>query len=110
MVAHSQKTTYEAAGVPDLALAALAHPVRRDIVRRTLAADKTVSALATRYDMSFAAVRKHVVALERASLVSKTRRGREQIVRADPETLAAVRETLEHLESFGEDRLDRVGP
>ena len=38
----------------------------------------SVSALAARYDMSFAAVQKHVAALEEAGLVSKEQQGRER--------------------------------
>ena len=38
--------------------------------------------------MSFAAVQKHVAVLERAGLVTKERRGREQLVRTDPDAVA----------------------
>jgi DNA-binding transcriptional ArsR family regulator len=54
--------------------------------------------------MSSAAVRKHVAVLEEAGLVTKTKRGREQIVRADRETLASARELLEALEEVWLDR------
>ena len=103
---HSPKTSYEKEGVPDLVFAALAHSARQDMVRRTLIADHAISALARRYDMTFAGVQKHVAVLEKAGLVSKTQPGREQMVRADPETLAAAREVLEHLETFWEQRFD----
>ena len=43
-----------------------------------------MSRLADVYPMSFAAVQKHVAVLERAGLVTKERRGREQLVRTDP--------------------------
>jgi DNA-binding transcriptional ArsR family regulator len=43
----------------------------------------SVSALAARYDMSFAAVQKHVAVLEGARLVTKHRRGRERLERGD---------------------------
>ncbi|MCB1280528.1 MAG: winged helix-turn-helix transcriptional regulator, partial [Salinibacterium sp.] len=48
---------------------ALADATRRDIVRRTLVADVSVSQLADSYAMSFAAVQKHVAVLEEAKLV-----------------------------------------
>lgn len=80
---------------------ALADATRRDIVARLLAGEEaSVSALATRYDMSFAAVQKHVAALEEAGLVSKESRGRERIVRSNPERLAQARALLLQLEQL----------
>ena len=49
--------------------------------------EHSVSALARLYPMSFAAVQKHVAVLERAELVTKRRRGREQLVRGNVETV-----------------------
>lgn len=54
-------------------------PTRRDILRRVLAGEHSVSTLAAKYDMSFAAVQKHVAVLERAGLLTKRRRGREAL-------------------------------
>ena len=45
---------------------ALATATRRDILRRTLIQEQSVSTLAADYDMSFAAVQKHVAVLEAA--------------------------------------------
>ncbi len=86
---------------------ALADRTRRDIVRRTMQADASVSALARHYDMSFAAVQKHVAVLERADLVVKRRRGREQLVRCNVNTVRRVQRLLDQLESVWRDRLDR---
>ncbi len=78
---------------------ALADTTRRDIVSRVMSRDSTsVSALASRYDMSFAAVQKHVAALEAAGLVTKHRQGRERIVRGNPTQLAHARTLLSQLE------------
>ena len=63
---------------------ALADATRRDILRRCVDGEPSVSRLADVYPMSFAAVQKHVAVLERAGLVTKERRGREQLVRTDP--------------------------
>lgn len=87
-------------------LHALADTTRRDIVRRTLLGDASVSALAADYDMSFAAVQKHVAVLESAGLVTKTPVGRERLVRAVPDQLARVRAALEQLEALWRHRLD----
>jgi len=86
---------------------ALADRTRRDIVRRTMVDDASVSALARSYDMSFAAVQKHVAVLERADLVVKRRRGREQLVRCNVETVRRAQHLLDQLESIWRDRLDR---
>jgi DNA-binding transcriptional ArsR family regulator len=86
---------------------ALADRTRRDIVRRTMLADSSVSVLARHYDMSFAAVQKHVAVLERADLVVKQRRGREQLVRCNVDTVRRAQRLLDQLESVWRDRLDR---
>jgi len=91
----------------DRLLAALADPTRRDIVATSVYGEHSVSALARRYPMSIAAVQKHVAILERAGLVTKERRGRETLVRAD---LAAVRRAssaLHALEALWRARLDQ---
>jgi DNA-binding transcriptional ArsR family regulator len=87
---------------------ALADRTRRDIVRRTMQSDASVSALARSYDMSFAAVQKHVAVLERADLVVKQRRGREQLVRCNVDTVRRAQRLLDQLESVWRDRLDRL--
>ncbi len=63
--------------------------------------------LATSYDMSFAAIQKHVAVLEDASLVTKRKRGREQLVRANLETLRYAEELLQQFETLWRDRLER---
>ena len=62
---------------------ALADRTRRDIMRRVLAGEHSVSVLAAKYDMSFAAVQKHVAVLEKAGLITKRRNGREQLASGD---------------------------
>lgn len=88
---------------------ALADATRRDICARLLAGEEaSVSALATRYDMSFAAVQKHVAALEEAGLVTKESRGRERIVRSNPERLAQARALLLQLEQLWINRFSQL--
>ena len=88
--------------------AALADPTRRDIVARVLREDASVSALAERYAMSFAAVQRHVAVLERAGLVRKERRGRERLVRGDVDTIRAATRLLDQYEEIWRGRLDRL--
>jgi DNA-binding transcriptional ArsR family regulator len=93
----------------DLLFRALADPIRRDIVRRSLSKGHSVSELAGRYSVSFAAVQKHVAVLERARLVTKQRHGRERLVRTDPTAIRTAAALLEELESLWRDRIDRFG-
>jgi DNA-binding transcriptional ArsR family regulator len=92
----------------DRVFAALADATRRDIVTRVLQQEASVSVLARNYDMSFAAVQKHVAVLERAQLVSKHRRGREQIVRGEVGTVRAAARLLGNLEELWRSRIGRL--
>jgi DNA-binding transcriptional ArsR family regulator len=92
----------------DAVFHALADATRRDILRRSTRGEHSVSALATAYPMSFAAVQKHVAVLERAGLVSKERRGREQLVRTLPEGVRRAREALDQLEATWRVRADQM--
>ena len=87
---------------------ALADATRRDIVRRVTAGEYSVSGLAALYAMSFAAVQKHVAVLERASLVTKEKRGREQIVRANHDGLQKARGLLDEYEVIWRQRTERI--
>jgi DNA-binding transcriptional ArsR family regulator len=87
---------------------ALADATRRDILRRSVGGELSVSRLAGAYPMSFAAVQKHVAVLERAGLVTKERRGREQLVRTDPDAVSRARQALAQLETAWRQRVDRM--
>lgn len=87
---------------------ALADATRRDIVRRTLTTQASVSELAQAYDMSFAAVQKHVAVLEGAGLVTKHPQGRERLVRGNPERLQRIQDLLGHFEQLWRGRIDRL--
>ena len=87
---------------------ALADTTRRDILRRVLVEPASVSGLAARYEMSFAAVQKHVTVLADAHLVVKQRRGREQMVRGDVGTVRQAAALLEQLEQLWRARVDRM--
>ena len=87
---------------------ALSDRTRRDIMRRVLAGEHSVSALAQHYPMSFAAVQTHVAVLERAGLVTKRRRGREQLASGDVEAVRAVTALLRELEDVWRGRIARI--
>ena len=88
---------------------ALADATRRDIVAIVLHDEQSVSDLARRYPMSFAAIQKHVAVLERAELVTKQRRGREQLVRGNVDTIRRAHRLLDRLEVVWRERIDRFG-
>ena len=88
---------------------ALADATRRDIVRRVVAGEHSISDLARHYPMSMTAVQKHVAVLEGAGLVSKNRHGREQRVSGRGEALHEAQRLLDMLEQVWRDRVDRMG-
>lgn len=87
---------------------ALADATRRDIVRTVLVREHSISALARRYPMSFAAVHKHVTVLEAAGLVTKQRSGRESLVRGEIDRVRDARSALDALEQLWRDRVARM--
>jgi DNA-binding transcriptional ArsR family regulator len=87
---------------------ALADRTRRDIVRRVLAGEHSVSVLAAKYDMSFAAVQKHVAVLEKAGLLTKRRSGREQLASGDVEAVRSVASMLSELDQIWRGRIARI--
>lgn len=87
---------------------ALADPTRRDILERVLRGEHSVTTLAEPYDMSFAAVQKHVAVLEQAGLVAKRRRGREALVGGVVDSVRLARATLDELEQVWRGRIERM--
>jgi DNA-binding transcriptional ArsR family regulator len=98
--------SHPAAHALDQLFGALADATRRDILARVMDSEASVSELAAHYDMSFAAVQKHVAVLERARLVTKRKDGRAQRVAGNP---VALRRATRLLEAFEQRWRDRVG-
>lgn len=71
----------------DLVFIALSDSTRRDILARTLHSALTVNQIATDYDMSLAAVSKHIKVLEEAGLITKQKKGRFVFIAANPDGL-----------------------
>jgi DNA-binding transcriptional ArsR family regulator len=87
---------------------ALADSTRRDVLARAILDEQSVSALAAHYEMSFAAVQKHVAVLERAMLVTKRRSGREQIVSGNASTLRTAAALLDAYEQLWIERANKI--
>ena len=87
---------------------ALSDATRRDIMSRAIQREQSVSDLSRRYAMSFAAVQKHVAVLERAELIAKERRGKQQIVHSELATVRRAVRLLQRYEQLWRGRADRI--
>lgn len=73
-----------------------------------MAGEEGVAELAHHYPMSFAAVQKHVAALERAGLVTKQRIGRRKVVFTHVAGLRPAQELLDRYEELWRGRIQRM--
>lgn len=92
----------------DSTFGALSDPTRRDILRRISDGELSVGQLARFYDLTFAAVSKHLKVLEKAQLIAKRRNGKEQLVRLAPQAMADAADYIEWYKQFMEKRLDAL--
>jgi len=92
----------------DTAFAALADQTRRSILSQLLVQDMTVKQVADTYEMSLAAISKHLQVLTRAGLVRQTKQGREKICQLEPNALRAASLWMESFGFFPADYLDGV--
>ena len=92
----------------DRALAAIADPTRRAIVDRLARGPARISDVAADFPMTLTGFCKHVRILERAGLVRRKRRGRENTLRLQPEPLRDVAEWVMQYRQFWTARLDRL--
>ncbi|MDK3075678.1 metalloregulator ArsR/SmtB family transcription factor [Sedimentitalea sp. JM2-8] len=83
----------------DAIFAALADPTRRAILSMLLEDDMAVTDVAAPFDMSLAAVSKHLVILTRAGLIAQEKRGRVKWCKLDPD---AMRRASVWMQGFGQ--------
>ena len=83
----------------DLIFAALADPTRRDILVMLLEDDMAVTDVADPFDISLAAISKHLGILTRAGLISQEKRGRVKWCKLEPD---AMRDASIWMQSFGQ--------
>ena len=89
-------------------LAAVADPTRRAIVQMLAHGPATISELAKPFPVSFNAVSKHMMVLERAGLIKRKVRGRERVCHLRPRALRPANAWLEQYRQFWETRLDAL--
>ena len=92
----------------DSIFGSLADTTRRDILRRVAGHEMSVGEIASSYDISFAAVSKHLIVLEQARLVTKRREGKLQVVGLFPAALIDASKHLERYRNIWESRLNRL--
>ena len=85
---------------------ALADPTRREMIRMMSSKERTVSELAEPFDMSLAAISKHIKVLEQAHLLNRTVQGRTHICHLDGRALSQATAWLRLYEQFWNKRFD----
>ncbi|WP_281955838.1 ArsR/SmtB family transcription factor [Pseudophaeobacter arcticus] len=83
----------------DTVFAALADPTRRAILTMLLEDDMAVTDVADPFEMSLAAISKHLTILTRAGLIAQEKRGRVKWCKLQPD---AMRATSVWMQGFGQ--------
>ncbi|GAB5438170.1 ArsR/SmtB family transcription factor [Falsiruegeria mediterranea] len=91
---------------PHLAFRALADPTRREIMRLLTEQDMTIAQVSDQFDMTRAAVKKHLTMLSDGGLITTEVRGRERLNRLNPAGLAPVFDWLSFFDRFWDARLN----
>ncbi len=92
----------------NLVFQALSDSTRRDIMTQVLSSEQRIVDLTKRYSMSFSAVAKHIEVLVAAKLISKQKKGREQVISVDAESIKATINLLEGYQTLWNERFDRL--
>jgi DNA-binding transcriptional ArsR family regulator len=92
----------------DATFGALAHPIRREVIERLRGGGRRVTDLASGFDVSLAAVSKHLRVLDDAGLVHRTVRGREHHLALDARPLAEASSWIDTYQAYWEERLDAL--
>jgi DNA-binding transcriptional ArsR family regulator len=88
--------------------AALADPIRRDMVARLADADATVNELAAPYDVTVQAISKHLKVLEDSGLVSRSRDAQRRPVHLEAEVFDLMTKWIERYRRRSEERYRRL--
>ncbi len=86
----------------------LADPTRRGILQRVANTEMCIGDLAEPYNLTLAAVSKHIGVLEKAKLIVKRRSGKQQFVRLAPAAVQEASACLKEYERLWHNRLDSL--
>lgn len=86
----------------------LSDSIRRDMLRRVAKTELSVGELAQKYDVSFAAISKHLKVLQEARLIRKRKEGKKYMVALAPETLKDAEDYLEQYRLMWQSRHDKL--
>lgn len=92
----------------DSVFGSLADPIRRDILHHVSVCELSVGELVKKYDISFAAVSKHLKVLENAQLIRKRKEGRKHMVALNAQTLKDADDYLEQYRQLWHDRYNKL--
>lgn len=87
---------------------ALADPTRRMILMHLSTKDMTIGEVTDHFDMTRAAIKKHLNILEKGMLISTYRSGRERNNKLEPTGLNLVTEWLGYFDRFWNERLNKL--
>lgn len=94
----------------DAIFAALSDPTRRAILGMLLEDDMAVTDVAAPFEMSLAAISKHLGVLSAAGLIVQEKRGRVKWCKLDPEALRAASIWMQSFGHFAEADIDALEP
>lgn len=92
----------------DLVFGSLSDPTRRDILARVARAEFSVGELVKFYDVSFAAISKHLKVLHIAGLITKRKEGKKQMIALAPGALENADKYLEQYRQMWQSRFDKL--
>jgi DNA-binding transcriptional ArsR family regulator len=92
----------------DSVFGSLADPTRRDILARVARCEHSIGELARNYNMSFAAISKHLKVMEHAQLIVKRKEGKKHMVSLAPDALKSADEYLEQYRQTWQSRYDKL--
>ena len=87
---------------------ALADPTRRAILKTLAEGERSIADVAGDFDMTRAAVKKHLTVLSDGGLITVSAKGRERFNKLDPQGFAPIRDWLSFFDQFWDDRLDAL--
>ncbi|GLQ35242.1 transcriptional regulator [Amylibacter marinus] len=87
---------------------ALGDPTRQQILGLLAREELTIAEVASKFDMTRAGVKKHMILLERGNLISVTPRGRERLNRLNPEGFRAITDWLGFFDNFWDEKLNAL--